>query len=104
MKIRAKINKIKSNLQACAHQRKSFTKMKKQPRKQVANKATDKGLTSKIYKQFMQFNKASLVGQLVKNPPAMQETWAQPLCWEDPLEKGTATHFNILAWRIPQTV
>ena len=41
---------------------------------------------------------ASLVVQLVKNPPAMWETW------EDPLEKGTATHSSILAWRIPWTV
>ena len=49
---------------------------------------------------------ASLVAQLVKNPPAMQETWVQSLGWEDPLEKGKATHFNfsILAWRIPWTV
>ena len=44
---------------------------------------------------------ASLVAQLVKNPPAMQETWVQSLCWDDPLEKGKATHSNILAWRIP---
>ena len=43
----------------------------------------------------------SLVGQLVKNLPAMQETWVQSLGWEDLLEKGT--HFNILAWRIPWT-
>ena len=42
--------------------------------------------------------------QLVKNPPAMQETWVWSLGWEDPLEKGTATHSNILAWRIPWTV
>ena len=42
-------------------------------------------------------------GQLVKNPPAMQETWVQPLGQEDPLEKGTATHSSILAWRIPRT-
>ena len=47
---------------------------------------------------------ASLVAQLVKNPPAMQETWVQFLGWEDPLEKGTATHSTILAWRIPWTV
>ena len=46
---------------------------------------------------------ASLVAQLVKNPPAMQETWVQSLGWEDPLEKGTATHSGILAWRIPWT-
>ena len=37
---------------------------------------------------------------MVKNPPAMQETWVQFLGWEDPLEKGMATHSNILAWRI----
>ena len=47
---------------------------------------------------------ASLVAQMVKNPPAMWETWVQPLGWEDPLEKGKATHSSILAWRIPWTV
>ena len=47
---------------------------------------------------------ASLVAQLVKNPPAMRETWVQSLSWEDPLEKGKTTHSSILAWRIPQTV
>ena len=47
---------------------------------------------------------ASLVAQRVKKPPAMQETWVQSLCWEDPLEKGKATHASILAWRIPWTV
>ena len=41
---------------------------------------------------------------LVKNPPAMQETWVWSLGWEDPLEKGKATHSGILAWRIPWTV
>ena len=46
---------------------------------------------------------ASLVAQLVKNLPAMWETWVQSLGWEDPLEKGTATHSSILAWRIPWT-
>ena len=49
-------------------------------------------------------NRASLVAQLVKNPPAMQETWVWSLGWEDPLEKGKATHSGILAWRIPWTV
>ena len=44
---------------------------------------------------------ASLVAQLVKNPPALHETWVQSLGWEDPLEKGMATHSSILAWRIP---
>ena len=42
----------------------------------------------------------SLVAQMVKNPPAMRETQLQSLGWEDPLEKGTATHASILAWRI----
>ena len=43
---------------------------------------------------------ASLVAQLVKNLPAMRETWVRSLVWEDPLEKGKVTHFSILAWRI----
>ena len=47
---------------------------------------------------------ASLVAQLVKNPPAMWETWVQSLGWEDPLENGKATHSSILAWRIPWIV
>ena len=41
---------------------------------------------------------------LVKNLPAMWEAWVQSLSWEDPLEKGTAMHSSILAWRIPWTV
>ena len=48
--------------------------------------------------------KASLVPQLVENPPAMRETWVPSLSWEDPLEKGKATHSSILAWKIPWTV
>ena len=44
---------------------------------------------------------ASLVAQLVKNPPTMRETWVRFLGLEDPLEKVMATHFSILAWRIP---
>ena len=43
------------------------------------------------------------MAQTVKNLPAMQETWVQSLGWEDPLEKGMATHSSILAWRIPWT-
>ena len=46
---------------------------------------------------------ASLVAQTVKNLPAMQETWVRSLGWEDPLEKGMATLFSVLAWRIPWT-
>ena len=52
----------------------------------------------------LQYAWASLVAQLVKNPPSMQETWVWSLGWEDPLEKGKATHSSILAWRIPWTV
>ena len=44
------------------------------------------------------------MAQLVKNPPAMLETWVQSLGWEDALEKGKAAHSSILAWRIPWTV
>ena len=43
------------------------------------------------------------MAQMVKNPSAMWETWVRSLGWEDLLEKGTATHSSILAWRIPQT-
>ena len=45
----------------------------------------------------------SLVTQTVKNPPEMRETWVLSLGWDDPLEKGTANHSSILAWRIPYT-
>ena len=51
----------------------------------------------------LQYSWASLVAQLAKSPPAMQETWVPFLCWEDPLEKGMATHSSILAWEIPWT-
>ena len=44
---------------------------------------------------------APLVAQMVKNLPAVWETWDQSLVWEDPLEKETATHTSIFAWRIP---
>ena len=47
---------------------------------------------------------ASLVAQMVKNPPAVQETWVLSLSWEDPVEKGTYTHSTIMAGRIPWTV
>ena len=50
-----------------------------------------------------QYSLASLVAQMVKNLPAMQETWVLSLGWEDPLEEGTATHSSILAQRIPWT-
>ena len=47
--------------------------------------------------------RASLVAQMVKNLPAMQETWVRSLGWEDPLEQEMATDSSILAWRIPWT-
>ena len=50
-----------------------------------------------------QYSWASLVAQTIKNPPAMQETWVRSLGWEDPLEKGMATHSHILVWEIPRT-
>ena len=49
----------------------------------------------------LQYSWASLVAQLVKNLPVMQETLVQSLGWEDPLEKGKDTHSSILAWRMP---
>ena len=48
-----------------------------------------------------QYSLASLVAQIVKNPPAMWDTWVKSLGWEDPLEEGMATHSSIVAWRIP---
>ena len=52
----------------------------------------------------LQYSWGSLVAQLVKNLPALRETWVRPLGWENPLEEGKDTHSNILAWRIPWTV
>ena len=52
----------------------------------------------------LQYSWASLVAQLVKNPPAIQEAWVHSLGWEDPLEKEKVIHSIILAWRILWTV
>ena len=52
----------------------------------------------------LQYSWASFMAQLVKNPPAMGETWVHSQGWEDPLEKVKATHSSILAWTIPWTV
>ena len=52
----------------------------------------------------LQYSWASLVACLVKNPPAMRETWVQSLDWEDTLEEDMAIHSNILTWRIPWTI
>ena len=54
--------------------------------------------------RFKSANRASLVAQSIKNSPSMRETWVHSLGWEDPLEKGKATHPSILAWRIPWTI
>ena len=61
-------------------------------------KSRDITLSTKVH-----IVKASLVDQMVKNLPAMWETWVQSLGWEDPLKKEMATHSSILAWRIPWT-
>ena len=50
-----------------------------------------------------QYSWASLVAQMVMNPPTMQKTWVRSLGWEDPLKEGMETHSSILAWRIPWT-
>ena len=52
----------------------------------------------------LSFALAFLVAQLVKNPPAIRETWVRSLGWKDPLEKVKGTHSSILAWRIPWTI
>ena len=52
----------------------------------------------------LQYSWASLMAQLVKNPPVMQKTGVRSLGWEDPLEKEKATHSSILAWKIPWNV
>ena len=52
----------------------------------------------------LQYSWASLVTQMVKNPPAMWETWVQSLGWEVPLEEGMGTHSSILAWKIPMNI
>ena len=49
----------------------------------------------------LQYSWASLMAQMVKNLPAMRETWVRSLAWEDPLEEGIAIYYSIFAWRIP---
>ena len=63
----------------------------------AADKLFDPFLLTSVFKRVG----ASLMAQLVKNLPAMRETWVQSLGWEDPLEKRRATHSSIVAWRIP---
>ena len=64
-----------------------------------SGRSTGKGIA-----YLLQYSWGSLMAQLAKNLPVMWETWVQFLGWEDPLEKGKATHSSILAWRIPWTV
>ena len=64
----------------------------------------DLSFKATTYKSFLVKYRASLIVQLVKNLPAMQETSVQFLGWKDPLEKGKAIHSSILSWRIPWTV
>ena len=52
-------------------------------------------------KRLLPYWRASLVAQMVKNPPAMWETWFPSLHWEDPLEQGLSTQCSVLAWRTP---
>ena len=52
----------------------------------------------------LSYSWASVVAQLLKNPPAMREIWVRSLGWEDPMGKGKATHSSILTWRIPWTI
>ena len=61
------------------------------------------GSTQMVFRGYLTIL-ASLVAQLVKNPPAMWETWVQSLGWEDTLEKGKAPHSSILAWKSPWAV
>ena len=55
------------------------------------------GYPGEVISYPLQYSWTSLVAQMVKNPPAMQETWVRPLGWEDPLEEGMATHSSFLA-------
>ena len=64
-----------------------------------SGRSTEEGIGYPLH-----YSWASLVAQLVKNPPAMQETWVQSLSLEEPLKKGKATYSSILVWRIPWTL
>ena len=61
------------------------------------------GMQCYIIYEICQLLKTSLVAQMVKNLPAMWETWVQSLGWEEPLEEGMAIHSSVLTWRIPWT-
>ena len=61
----------------------------------------ESGTTERLTFTYLLTAFTSLVAQLAKNPPTMQEAWVRSLSYKDPLEKGKATHSSILAWRIP---
>ena len=67
-------------------------------------KSSDFKIMTQKFKTMLCPPRTSLVAQLVQNLPAIRETWVRFLCWEDPLEKGKATHSSIRAWRIPWTI
>ena len=71
--------------------------------KESASSAGDLGSIPGLGRFPLQYSWAFLVTQLVKNLLALRGTWVRSLVWEDSLEKGTATHSSILAWRIPWT-
>ena len=71
-------------------------------RSEVPGGSRSKGALTRIYR-FIIWAGASLIARTVKSLPAVQEMWVRSLGWEDPLEKETATHFSILAWRTPWT-
>ena len=76
---------------------------KKKPRLRSSDRYPHTQLHAEMWKiEFTMENTwASLVAQMVKNLPTVQETWVQSLCWEGSMEEGMATHSSILAWRIP---
>ena len=65
---------------------------------------TEQAHTSMFHLFAVSMLTASLVAKMVKNLPAMRETWVRSLAWENPLETGKVTLSSILAWRIPWTV
>jgi len=69
----------------------------------IKNQSSPTPLQKNIKRKVLHMYRAFLVAQMVKNLPAMWETWVQSLGCEDPLEEGIASHSSILAWRIPWT-
>ena len=72
--------------------------------KDLRTRTPAEGVQQSILTRWLCDPGASLVAQLVKNPPAMRETWVWSLGWEDPLEKEKVTRSSVLAWRIPWTI